>query len=119
MSEVSLLRFDEAFAESFEETLSEVLGKRVTKAFFVYLENYAGIGRGEMCQGYEEASKAMSEIFGKGAKVLGRRIVRKLCDKLEVEQIELSDRSLVENIRILGEQKFKWIPTKQKSVLSI
>jgi hypothetical protein len=104
------------FAESVKETLSELLGKQVAEAFFVFVKAHRGLRDTEMYECFEETSSALHAAFGSADRVIGRRIIRKFCSKLDMGDLELSDRSLNENVRLVNAAlQRRWVKNPQQT----
>lgn len=76
--------FQRAFLEAVEEGLSS-LGDSPKEAILFHLEDSFKIKREEIPQNLSEFKKALEKIFGPGAVYLERLILKRLCDKLNLE----------------------------------
>lgn len=93
--------FNDLLIASVEETISEILGARVTGAFWYHYQAFLGITREEMPYRLETLFQTLKGTFGVGGETLGRSIVRKLYSKAGVPLIYVPDRSLVDYVEEL------------------
>lgn len=93
--------FNDLVVESVEETISEVLGRRVTAAFWHHYQAFLGISRDEMPYRLETLFASLKGMLGVGGDTLGRVIVRKLYAKTNVPLDLNSGRTLIEYIEEL------------------
>ena len=95
--------FDDLVVDSVSETITEVLGARVTPAFWHHYQAYLGITRDEMPYRLDTLFSSLKGVFGVGGETLGRRIVRKLYAKANVPLEYTPDHSLTEYVEDLKE----------------
>jgi hypothetical protein len=95
--------FNELLVESVKETISEVLGARVTPAFWYHYQAHLGVTQEEMPYRLDTLFSALKGMFGVGGETLGRRIVKKLYAKAEVALDYTPDRPLTEYVEELKE----------------
>jgi hypothetical protein len=93
--------FNDLVVESVEETISEVLGRRVTPAFWHHYQAFLGISRDEMPYRLETLFASLKGMLGVGGDTLGRMIVRKLYAKTNVPLDLKPDRTLLEYVEEL------------------
>jgi hypothetical protein len=76
--------FNDLIVDSVGETVTEVLGAKVTSAFWYHYQAFLGITREEMPYHLDTLFSSLKESFGVGGETLGRRIVQKLYAKVNV-----------------------------------
>ncbi len=99
--------FNDLLVDSVDEAISEVLGNRVTAAFWYHYQAFLGISRDEMPYRLDTLFTSLKGAFGVGGETLGRVIVKKLYAKANVPLDLKVDRSFTERVeelkRILAE----------------
>ena len=99
--------FNDLLVDSVDEAISEVLGNRVTAAFWYHYQAFLGITRDEMPYRVDTLFASLKGTFGVGGETLGRVIVKKLYAKANVPLDLKVDRSFTEHVeelkRILAE----------------
>jgi len=95
--------FNELLVESVKETISEVLGARVTPAFWYHYQAFLGMTRDEMPYRLDTLFSSLKGMFGVGGETLGRRIVKKLYAKAGVPLNYVPDRPLTDYVEELKE----------------
>jgi hypothetical protein len=95
------VRFNRTLVESVEETIAEVLGRRVAEAFSYHFHASIGLSKEDVPSHLQELSSELMGSFGVGGAVLGRAIVRKLSAKLGLSSVQKPDGSFVERIEEL------------------
>lgn len=95
--------FSDLLVESVGETITEVLGTRVTAALWHHYQAYLGITRDEMPYRLDEFFSSLKGIFGVGGETLGRRILQKLYAKAGVPLSYTPDRPFAEYVEELKE----------------
>ena len=93
--------FNDLLVESVTETISEVLGTRVTPAFWYHYQAHLGITQEEMPYRLDTLFSSLKGTFGVAGETLGRMIVKKLYAKAEVPLEYTPDRSLAEYVEEL------------------
>jgi len=76
--------FNDLLVESVEESITEVLGFKVTSAFWYHYQAYLGITKEEMPYRLDTLFSSLKDAFGVGGETLGRHIIRKLYAKTDV-----------------------------------
>jgi len=82
---------DAVLLEDIDEALM-VLGESVRAAIYLYLERYHSLKKDEIPQRLENFSKAMRKIFGSGGPVIEKLILKRLCQKLNVNYESVKDK---------------------------
>jgi len=93
--------FNDLLIDSVDETITEVLGSRVTSAFWYHYQAYLGVSRDEMPYRLPTLFESLKGVFGVGGETLGRIVVKKLYAKANVPLNYSSDRSLLEYVEEL------------------
>lgn len=93
--------FNDLIVESVGETITEVLGARVTSAFWYHYQAFLGITREEMPDRLDTVFSSLKGTFGVGGETLGRRIVQKLYAKAGVPLNFVPDRPLTDYVEEL------------------
>jgi hypothetical protein len=93
--------FNSLLIESVEETVRDVLGPRVTSAFWYHYQAFLGITREEMPYRLPTLFESLKGMFGVGGDTLGRLIVRKLYAKANVHLNYSPERSLTDYVEEL------------------
>ena len=94
--------------DSIEETLADILGARAKEAIFDCLERNYLIGRNEVTGSLGDLFIVLDETFGRGSKILGKAIAKKLHSKLNWEffdcpEYELKDYLVNVKLRLARE----------------
>ena len=76
--------FNDLLVDSVDEAISEVLGNKVTRAFWYHYQAFLGITRDEMPYRLDTLFASLKGTFGVGGETLGRLIVKKLYAKANV-----------------------------------
>jgi hypothetical protein len=82
--------------DSVEETLTDLLGSRAKEAVFDYLERNCLMGRSEITKSLGDLFSILDEIFGRGSKIIGKAIAKKLYSKLNWEFVDCRDYELTD-----------------------
>ncbi len=102
-----LTDFNDLLIDSVDEAISEVLGNRVTAAFWYHYQAFLGITRDEMPYRLDTLFASLKGAFGVGGETLGRVIVKKLYAKANVPLDLKIERTFTEHVeelkRILAE----------------
>ena len=93
--------FNELFAASVDETISGILGKTVSAAFTIRMQNTIGSEIQDVQNRPEDFFKILHSAFGTGGDRLGRYIVRKLYQKSGVDFPENDGQTLTEYVQAL------------------
>ena|GEM_PF-562535 len=96
LSRKSGTEFNALLIDSVDEAISEVLGGRVTRAFWYHYQAFLGIGRDEMPDHLDKLFSSLKGMFGVGGETLGRVIVKKLYAKANIPLELKPDRTLTE-----------------------
>lgn len=87
--------FYSVFMDATDETITELLGPVVLSALYAKLANRYDVTRDELPFRMDTAIELLENVFGvKGARTIGRSIVRRFYRKLNVEFREEHDHSL-------------------------
>ena len=95
--------FNDLLAESVKETISEVLGARVTPAFWYHYQAHLGVTQEEMPYRLDTLFSALKGVFGVGGDTLGKMIIKKLYAKVGVPLTYTPDRPFKEYVKELKE----------------
>jgi hypothetical protein len=76
--------FHALLVTSVEDVIREVLGESPLRAVFSTLQRSFHIKREEIPERLEDFQNALAELFGAGAPVITRAIVRRLCARLGI-----------------------------------
>ena len=93
--------FNDLLVESVKETISEVLGAKVTPAFWYHYQAHLGVTQDEMPYRLDTLFSALTGVFGVGGETLGRRIVQKLYAKAGVPLEYTPNRSFADYVEEL------------------
>ncbi len=96
--------FNDLIVDSVQETIEEVLGKSVSKAYWYHLQSYLGISKDEIPYRFETLFSSLRDSFGIGGDTLGRAIIRKLYAKAGVELVLVPNRALPEYVEDLKQK---------------
>jgi len=96
--------FNDLLVDAIDETVSEVLGDRVNKAFWYHFQSFLGVTRDEMPYRLDTLFTALNTAFGIGGETLGRMIVRKLYAKVNVPLNYVPNRPLTEYVEELKQK---------------
>jgi hypothetical protein len=88
--------FNVLLIDSVDEAISEVLGGRVTRAFWYHYQAFLGIDRDEMPDHLDKLFSSLKGMFGVGGETLGRAIIKKLYAKANIPLELKPDRPLTE-----------------------
>jgi len=91
------LQFQEALLEAVDEALL-ALGDSVKQAIYWQLENKYNIKRNEIPNKLNEFNKALEEIFGFGAKILEKLIIKSFYRRINLNFEEQIEQSLIKYI---------------------
>jgi len=80
--------------EAIDECLKELLGESCAKAVYYYLQLHTGLRLEDVVDRPEAFVSFLREMFRAGAQILERKVVEKLCAKLEVDQREVGGADL-------------------------
>jgi len=93
--------FYATFVEATEETINELLGASVLDALYATLSRKHDITREEVPYRLDTVFSVLETVFGvKGARTIGRSIVRRFYAKLNVEFKEDHDHPLEDYLKI-------------------
>jgi hypothetical protein len=89
-------RFESLILESLDETLGDLLGRRAREAVYDHLERNCFIARSEIPSCLDDLFSVLETTFGKGSKIIGKVIVKRIYGKLgweftEVPNLEFRD----------------------------
>ena len=76
--------FNDLLIDSVDEAITDVLGSRVTSAFWYHYQAFLGITRDEMPYRLPTLFESLRGTFGVGGETLGRIVIRKLYVKAKV-----------------------------------
>jgi len=93
--------FNALLVDSVDEAISEVLGSRVTSAFWHHYQAFLGITRDEMPYRLDTLFASLKGTFGVGGETLGRHIVKKLYAKANAPLELKPDHTLAEYVEEL------------------
>ena len=88
--------FNGLLIDSVDEAISEVLGDKVTSAFWRHFQAFIGLSRDEMPDHLDKLFLALRGAFGVGGETLGRVIIKKLYAKANLPLELKPDRTLTE-----------------------
>jgi hypothetical protein len=76
-------RFNEIVCQAIDQTLTELLGPRVTETVYTHLTERFGIDRNELPYRIDTLCSVLQGVFGiKGARVIERKMARNLYDRI-------------------------------------
>jgi len=96
--------FDELFIEAVDEGL-DVLGESGRQMTFFHLEKSYSIKRHEIPQKPEAFATGLEKIFGAGASVLEKLIVKSLYSKLGLKYEDKEERPFADHVKNVKEAK--------------
>jgi hypothetical protein len=100
---------DSLLLECIDEVLTDILSTRSRDAVYSNLERTRFLARNEVPKHLDVFFQLLEEILGKGSKIIGKAIARKLCSRLglqfeETPRLEFAD--LLTTVRMrLGESE--------------
>ena len=95
--------FNDLLVESVKETISEVLGARVTLAFWYHYQAHLGVTQEEIPYRLDTLFSALKGVFGVGGDTLGKMIIKKLYAKVDVPLKYTPDRPFKDYVEELKE----------------
>ena len=95
--------FNNLLVDSVGEAITDVLGAKVTTAFWQHIQAYLGITKEEMPYRLDTLFSALKDAFGVGGDTLGRLILKKLYAKVGLPLEYTPDRPLVQYVEELKE----------------
>ena len=95
--------FNDLLIDSVGEAITDVLGARVTPAFWNHVQAYLGITKEEMANDLDTLFSALKDAFGVGGDTLGRLVLKKLYAKVGVPFEYTPDRPLLKYVEDLKE----------------
>jgi len=81
--------FDYLLLESIDEALADLLGRRSRDRIYDYLATQYRYGREEIPMKIFEFCEFLEKIFSSGNKTVGRTIIRRLCERLGYEFVNV------------------------------
>lgn len=96
--------FEKLFMEAIDEGLG-TLGESGKHMIFFHLEKSYSIKKHEIPKKPEAFAKGLEKIFGAGASVLEKLIVKSLCSKLELSYEDVESRSFADYVRYVKEAR--------------
>jgi len=82
--------FDYLLVESIDEALADLLGRRSRDQIYDHLATQYRYGREEIPIKIFEFCEFLEQIFSSGSKTVGRTIIRRLCERLGYEFVNVS-----------------------------
>jgi hypothetical protein len=82
LADASSKQLNQFLAESIDEVLEDLLGKKTRQAIYEYLARECSLVKEEIPQNIDKFFHATEEAFGKGSRTIARCTVRKLFGKL-------------------------------------
>lgn len=98
------IKFSEVFSRILLNAIDEgfrVLGEDVSDVVYYYLRNDHGLDRSDIPKKLEVFDEGLKSLFGVGAHIIEREILKKLYAKLELNYKEDNVKSYVDHIRTL------------------
>lgn len=86
-------KFEAALSEAVDEGLM-ILGESCRASIWYYLKRDFSIERNEAQRKIEDFCLAIRKIFGSGGPVIEKLILRRLCDKLNLDYQDVKDSTL-------------------------
>lgn len=81
--------FDYLLLESIDEALADLLGRKSRDQIYDHLATQYRYGREEIPMKIFEFCEFLENLFSSGSKTVGRTIVRRLCDRLGYEFVNV------------------------------
>ena len=94
--------FEKLFIEAVDEGL-ETLGESGKHMIFFHLDKSYSIKKHEIPKKPEAFAKGLEKIFGAGASVLEKLIVKSLCSKLELKYEDIESRPFADYVKYAKE----------------
>jgi len=94
--------FEKLFMEAVDEGL-ETLGESGKHMIFFHLDKSYSIKKHEIPKKPEAFAKGLEKIFGAGASVLEKLIVKSLCSKLELKYEDIESRPFADYVKYVKE----------------
>jgi hypothetical protein len=82
-------KFDFLLLESIDQAIADLLGRRARDAIYDHLATHYRYGREEIPEKIDQFYQFLEEMFGSGAKTLGRTVIRRMFDKLGYEYVNV------------------------------
>jgi hypothetical protein len=82
-------RFGYLLLESIDEALADLLGRRSRDLIYDHLATQYRYGREEIPLKIHEFYEFLESMFSSGSRTIGRTIIRRLCDKLGYEFVNV------------------------------
>ncbi len=79
---LSAKTLDSLLADSIDQVLDELLGRKAKEAIYDYLERNYLMARDDMPRNIEKFFSLTDDVFGKGSKVIARCIMKRLWEQL-------------------------------------
>ena len=95
--------FNDLLVDSVTETITDILGAKVTSVFWYYCQAYLGITREEIPYRLDTLFAGLKDAFGMGSETLGRSIIKKLYAKADVSLTYVPDKPFTEYVEELKE----------------
>jgi hypothetical protein len=111
--------FNLLFAESMSESIGEVLGERVVKSFFQYLEAQFSIEKVSLAQSLPVIAQALTNGFGVAGKILEKRVAKKFYAKLGLTFTDVPQYGLAEYVEVAKKEQAKRESQEKRSVNSL
>lgn len=96
--------FEKVLIEAVDEGL-ETLGESGRHVIFFHLDTSYSIKKHEIPKNPETFAEGLEKIFGAGASVLEKLIVKSLCTKLGLNCKDLESRPFADSVRYVREKK--------------
>jgi hypothetical protein len=95
---------DALLAESMDEALTDLLGRRAREAIYDHLERNYFAARNEIPDRLPDFLIVLDETFGRGSKTIGRVIAKKLYTKLGWEFVDIPSYELEDYLKAARER---------------
>jgi hypothetical protein len=95
---------DILLAESMDEALTDLLGRRAREAIYDHLERNYLVARNEIPDRLRDLFVVLDETFGKGSRTIGRVVAKRLYTKLGWELVDIPSYELEDYLRVAKER---------------
>lgn len=95
---------DALLAESMDEALTDLLGRRAREAIYDHLERNYLVARNEIPGRLPDLFRVLDETFGKGSRTIGRVVAKRLYTKLGWEFVDVSSYELEDYLKAARER---------------
>lgn len=97
--------FNAVLLEAIDEGLEAALGESGKQVIYYHLRNSKGLGRESIPENPEAFTEFLNSFFGRGAQLIEKIIMERLCRKLEIQHEATENTTLTDFIRKIRQQE--------------